>query len=94
METEKSYFEELDAQYGNLTFGSLLKTWRKEEQFTETDFAQKLDIPVEDLLSFEEEIKIPKPSEAAQIARKLSVPEADLIDLALRDSFKKESLTH
>ncbi len=94
MEIEKSYFEELDARYGKLTFGSLLKVWRKEDELTETDFAQKLDIPLETLLSFEEQTKIPTPSEAAHIAHKLSVPESDFIDLALRDSFKKETLNH
>ncbi len=88
--TIKSYFEKLEKQYGRLTFGSLLKAWRQADDYSQTAFAKKLGLSVQNLNDLEKGRRIPTPSRAAKIARKLGLPEIGLIQLALRDSLAKE----
>ena len=86
----KSYFEKLEKQYGVLTFGSLLKAWREGEDLTQTAFAKKVGLSVQNLNDLEKGRRIPTPSRAARIAKKLGLPEIGVIELALRDSLAKE----
>ncbi len=88
--TTKSYFEKLEKQYGPLTFGSLLKSWRKSEELSQTAFAKKVGLSVQNLNDLEKGRRIPTPTRAARIAKKLGLPEIGLIQLALRDSLSKE----
>jgi transcriptional regulator with XRE-family HTH domain len=89
--TNLSYSQYLQEQFGNMTFGHLLRSWRLHEKITEADFAQILGLSPEELLNLEEEHVIPTPSKAAHIAQKLDVPERILIDLALKDAFHLEA---
>ena len=82
---EKSYFEELEDKYGKLTFGNVLKSLRECEDETQSDFARRLGLSVEDICALEEERIIPSLSSASLIAKKLYLPETTFIDLALRD---------
>lgn len=86
----KSYFEKLEKQYGSLTFGDLLKAWREGEDLSQTAFAKKIGLSVQNLNDLEKGRRIPSPTRAARIARKLGLPETALIQLALRDSLAKE----
>ncbi len=86
----KSYFEKLEKQYGVLTFGGLLKAWREAEDMTQTSFAKKVGLSVQNLNDLEKGRRIPTPSRAARIAKKLGLPEIGVIELALRDSLAKE----
>ena len=86
----KSYFEKLEKQYGVLTFGSLLKAWREGEDLTQTAFAKKVGLSVQNLNDLEKGRRIPTPSRAARIAKKLGLPEIGVIELARRDSLAKE----
>jgi transcriptional regulator with XRE-family HTH domain len=86
----KSYLEKLEKQYGALTFGGLLKAWREGEDMTQTAFAKKVGLSVQNLNDLEKGRRIPTPKRAARIAKKLGLPEAGMIQLALRDSLTKE----
>ena len=88
--TTKSFFEKLEKQYGTLTFGDLLKAWRDSEDMSQTAFAKKVGLSVQNLNDLEKGRRIPSPTRAAQIAKKLGLPEMGLIQLALRDSLVKE----
>ena len=88
--TTKSLFEKLENQYGALTFGSLLKAWRDGEDMSQTAFAKKVGLSVQNLNDLEKGRRIPSPTRAARIAKKLGLPEMGLIQLALRDSLVKE----
>ncbi|MBX2988317.1 MAG: helix-turn-helix transcriptional regulator [Bdellovibrionaceae bacterium] len=86
----KSYFEKLERQYGSLTFGGLLKAWREGEEMSQTAFAKRIGLSVQNLNDLEKGRRIPSPTRAARIAKKLGLPEAGMIELALRDSLNKE----
>lgn len=86
----KSYFETLESKYGRLSFGEMLKAFRLSEQMSQTKFAKKLGLSVQNLNDLEKGRRIPSPSRASKIAKKLGLPEVPLIQLALRDSLRSE----
>ncbi len=85
-----SYFEKLEKKYGKLTFGSMLKAWRESDELGQAEFAKKLGISPQNLNDIEKGRRIPSPTRAARIAKKLDLPTIGLIQLALRDSLHKE----
>ena len=86
----KSYFEKLEKKYGVMTFADMLKAWREAEEMSQTAFAKKVGLSVQNLNDLEKGRRIPSPSRAAKIAKKLGLPEIGLIQLALKDSLSKE----
>jgi transcriptional regulator with XRE-family HTH domain len=90
MTTKKSYFQKLEEQHGPLTFGGMLRSWRESEEMTQTSFAKMVGLSVQNLNDLEKGRRIPSPSRAARIAKKLGLPEVGLIQLALRDALAKE----
>ncbi|GIL17591.1 MAG: hypothetical protein BroJett040_13420 [Oligoflexia bacterium] len=80
-----SYFEKLERQYGSLSFGSMLKAWREAEELSQAQFSKKLKLSPQNLNDLEKGRRIPTPTRAAQIAKKLGLPAMGLIQLALRD---------
>lgn len=90
MSTKKSYFEELERSLGRLSLGSMLKAWREAEGTSQTAFSKKLGLSVQNLNDIEKGRRIPSPSRAAKIAKKLDLPEEALIKLALRDVLHKD----
>ncbi|MBI2518844.1 MAG: helix-turn-helix transcriptional regulator [Bdellovibrio sp.] len=92
--TTKSYLEELEKKYGTLTFGEFLKAWREADDLTQTAFAKKIGLSVQNLNDLEKGRRIPSPTRVAKIAKKLGLPEMGLIQLALRDSLLKEGFDY
>lgn len=90
MTANKSLFGKLEKQYGTLTFGKMLNAWRLSMDLSQTAFAKKLNLSVQNLNDLEKGRRIPSPRRAAKIAKKLGLPEIGLIQLALRDSLIKE----
>ena len=90
----KSYFEKLEKRFGPISFGSVLKAWREGEEKSQTAFAKKLGLSVQNLNDLEKGRRIPSPTRAARIAKKLGLPEKSLIQLALRDSLVKEGFRY
>jgi transcriptional regulator with XRE-family HTH domain len=86
----KSYFAKLETKFGVLTFGEFLKSWRKADQLSQTVFAKKLGLSAQNLNDLEKGRRIPTPTRAAKIAKKLGIPVKAAIQLALSDSLAKE----
>lgn len=94
MTTNSSYFEKLERKFGPLTFGEMLRAWRETEKMTQVAFAKVLGLSVQNLNDLEKGRRIPSPTRAARIAKKLRLPEMGLIQLALRDSLAKEGFRY
>jgi transcriptional regulator with XRE-family HTH domain len=87
---ELSATERLEKKFGRLTFASALKSWRLGDEYTQTEFAKKLGISVQNLNDLEKGRRIPSPARAAKIAQKLKLPEKAFIMLAIRDALYKD----
>lgn len=92
--TTRSLTEQLEKKYGILTFARVLQAWRTADEYTQTAFAKKLGISVQNLNDLEKGRRIPSPTRAAKIAKKLGIPEMPLIQLAIRDSLAKEGFDY
>jgi DNA-binding XRE family transcriptional regulator len=51
--TTKSYFEKLEKKYGVMTFADMLKSWRESEDMSQTAFAKKICLSVQNLNDLE-----------------------------------------
>ncbi|MFT5366087.1 MAG: DNA-binding XRE family transcriptional regulator [Candidatus Latescibacterota bacterium] len=72
MNTKAQYgVAELEKGFGSLTFGNALASYRLGEEKSQREFAAFLDISPQSLCDIEKERRIPSPSRAAKIARKL-----------------------
>lgn len=94
MTIKKSYSAQLEKKYGRLTFGKMLRSWRLADELSQTAFAKKMGISVQNLNDLEKGRRIPSPARAAKIARKLGISEIGLIRLALRDSLYKDGFKY
>ncbi|MBC7466867.1 MAG: helix-turn-helix transcriptional regulator [Bdellovibrio sp.] len=92
--TTKSYFGRLEKKYGPLTFGKTLTALRESEGATQTAFAKKLSLSIQNLNDIEKGRRIPTPTRAARIAKLLRLSEISLIQLAIRDSLSKEGFKY
>jgi transcriptional regulator with XRE-family HTH domain len=92
--TTKSYLEKYERKFGRLTFGEMLAAWREADGLTQTAFAKQIGLSVQNLNDLEKGRKIPSPTRAAKIAKHLGLPEAGLIQLALRDTLSKEGFKY
>lgn len=90
----KSYFEQLEKKYGVLTCGRVIRAWREADEVSQTALAKKVGLSVQNLNDLEKGRRIPSPTRAARIAKKLGLPEKWLIELALRDSLRKEGFLY
>lgn len=87
---KKNYFEELEKNYGKLSFGDMLKALRETEGQTQVEFSKRLGFSVQNLCDIEKGRRIPTPVRAATIAKKLKLPVKAIIEFALRDSLESE----
>jgi transcriptional regulator with XRE-family HTH domain len=97
MSTEKivnSYSDELRKKYGRVTFGRFLLAWRESEGLTQGQFAKRLGLSSANVCDLEQSRRIPTPSRARKIAKKLGLPEKSLVTIALEDSLHKEGLKY
>ena len=69
-----------------------LSSYRTGEEKSQGAFADFLGISPQSLCDIEKERRIPSPSRAAKIARKLGEPESFWVQLALQDLLRKENL--
>ena len=93
MTTKEHYgTSELGEEFGHLTFGNALASYRMGEEKSQRAFAVFLGISPQSLCDIEKERRIPTPSRASKIARKLGEPESFWVQLALQDMLRKENL--
>ena len=84
--------EELEKELGKISFGRLLEAYRLGEELSQKDFAKFLKISSASLCDLEKGRRIPSPTRAAQIARKLKEPESFWVQLALQDHLNEAGL--
>ncbi len=85
---------ELELEFGVLTFGNALSSYRIGEEMTQKEFAKLLGISAQSLCDIEKERRIPSANRAAMIASKLGEPNEFWIQLALQDSLRKANLNY
>jgi len=83
---------EFEKEFGPLTFGNALASYRLGEEKSQREFAAFLGISPQSLCDIEKERRIPPPSRASKIAGKLGEPEGFWVQLALQDMLRKENL--
>ena len=95
MNTKNKYgIRSLERRYGRLTFSKFLVSWRKSENLSQIEFAKKLGISKANLCDLEKGRKRVSPGRAAKIAKKLGLPPAGLIQLALQDMLNAQRLDY
>lgn len=93
MNTKGQYgTSELEKEFGCLTFGNALASYRMGAEKSQRELAAFLGISPQSLCDIEKERRIPSPSRASKIARKLGEPESFWVQLALQDMLRKENL--
>ena len=83
---------ELERDFGCLTFGNALSSYRTGKEKSQRAFADLLSISPQSLCDIEKERRVPSPGRAAKIARQLGEPESFWVQLALQDMLQKENL--
>jgi transcriptional regulator with XRE-family HTH domain len=95
MNTKKKYeLKELERDFGPLTFGNALESFRLGEGLSQRKFALILGISPQSLCDIEKGRRIPSVSRAVEIARKIKMPEKTWIKLPWQDTLRKESLNY
>ena len=94
MTTKKVLYsiEEIEKEFGALTFGGLLSSHRLCEEIGQREFAKILGISPSSLCDLEKGRTIPSVSRARKIAKKLKVSEEVCIELALQELLNREGL--
>jgi transcriptional regulator with XRE-family HTH domain len=94
MTTKNKTSRDLFRDYGELTFGEVLRSFRLADELTQAQFARKLGISAANLCDLEKSRKLPSPARAAKMATKLGLPEPLLIQLALQGQLEQAHLDY
>ncbi|CCK80678.1 helix-turn-helix transcriptional regulator [Desulfobacula toluolica] len=94
MNTEKYGTKEMERDFGPITFGRALWSYRKCEEISQKDFALIIGISTQALCDIEKGRRIPSPKRAAKIANQIGEPEKLWIRLAFQDMLRKEQLDY
>lgn len=95
MSTKKHYtVSDMEKEFGPLTFGNSLESYRLAEELTQKQFAKKLGITAQSLCDLEKGRRIPSVERAAKIAKKLNEPAETWISLALSDMVREAKLDY
>ncbi len=93
MNTKRHYTTaDLEKEFGPLTFGNALESYRLGEEMSQKDFARQLGITPQSLCDLEKGRRIPSIARAAKIAKKLREPVETWITLALSDMMREAHL--
>ena len=91
---KESYSEELRRKYGRVSFGRFLNSWRTGENLTLAQFARKLGLSSANLCDLEQGRRIPSPTRARAIAKKLGLPEKGVVAIAIEDALAKNGMKY
>ncbi len=95
MSTKIKYgVKEFLTEYGELSFGSLLKNIRDDLEISQKDFAIKLGISPQRLNDFEKGRRLPDIKSVIGFARKLKDSEHFFIQILFQDYLKAENLKY
>ena len=92
----KKYYdvESLRKKYGPMTVGRFIRAFRMSDEFSQAEYAKKLNISKANLCDIEKGRKLVSPERAAKFAKILQVPEKGLVVLALQDLLRAEHLSY
>jgi transcriptional regulator with XRE-family HTH domain len=85
---------ELEKDFGPLTFGGMLESYRYCEELTNKSLAKKLKITSSTLCDLIKGRKIPSLKRAQMIAKRLEESELLYMQLALEDLIRREKLPY
>jgi Helix-turn-helix. len=92
MNTKDYGTKELVNEFGSLTFGNALGSFRPGKGMSQKEFAKFLGITPQSLCDLGKSRRIPSPGRAAKIAKKLKEPIAFWVQLSFQDTIRKEEL--
>jgi DNA-binding XRE family transcriptional regulator len=93
MTTEKHlHLKEVFKNRPTLTFAGVLRAWRLSEEMSQSEMAKLLSISRANLCDLEKGRKLPSPSRAVKIARKLGMHQAHAVELVLQDTLTKDRI--
>ena len=84
--------KELEKKIGKMTFAKAIVAQRLAEEMTLKEFSTFLGISIASLADLENGRRIPSPSRAFEIAKKIGEPEVYWIQLAIQDKLIQEEL--
>jgi transcriptional regulator with XRE-family HTH domain len=84
--------KELENKIGKMTFAKAIEAQRLAEDMTLKEFASFLGISIASLADLEKGRRIPSPSRAFEIAKKIGEPEVYWIQLAIQDKLIHDEL--
>lgn len=90
--TIKYGLKELENEFGVLTFGRLLKSHRLGEEMSQVEMAKFLGISKQSLNDLESGRTIVSISRAVEIAERLGLMTATLVELVIQDQIHRENL--
>lgn len=94
MGTKHIYVEDLEKEFGPLTFGGLLNAYRLGEEITQVAMAKKLGLSKQHLNDMEKGRRLPSLRKAVIIAKKISHLEELIVQLVLQDQLRREKLKY
>jgi putative transcriptional regulator len=84
--------KELEKEFGTLTFGRLLRSHRLGEEMSQVQMAKLLKMSKQSLNDLESGRTLPSIARAAEIAKKIGLMEATLVELAIQDQIHRVKL--
>jgi DNA-binding XRE family transcriptional regulator len=81
--------KELELEFGELTFGRLLKSHRLGEEMSQVSMAKLLKISKQSLNDLESGRTIPSISRACEIAKRIGLAEVTLVELCIQDQINR-----
>lgn len=84
--------KEMEKEFGVLTVARMLVAHRLGEEMSQKEFAKLLGITSASLCDMEKGRKIPSPTRAAKIAKKLGMYELSWIEMAIQDQLRKDKI--
>lgn len=84
--------KELEKEFGELTFGKLLKSYRLAEEIAQVDMAKKLKISRQKLNDFEHGRRFPSPRMAADMAETLGEHAPTWVSVVIEEMLREDDL--
>lgn len=87
---KKFGIKNFEEKFGKLSIGKMLESHRLSEEITAREMAKKLGISASSLCDLEKGRRIPSPSRAAAIAKKLGYSQKLWIQISLQDQLDQQ----
>lgn len=84
--------KELEIEFGELTFGRLLRSHRLGEGISQVQMAKLLKISKQSLNDLESGRTLPSISRSSEIAKRIGLVESTLVELAIQGQIRRENL--